>query len=326
MPWTRGSSPVGSRPVPRAEAGFEAIGTRWRIDTPAPLADATLDRVHAVLDAYDLVWSRFREDSVVSRIAREGGTHVLPAHATELLDLFEVLEDRTGGALTPLVGHSLAHLGYDATYRLRPAGAPLPLRPGLRVRDVLVRRVRDERGLTVTATRPVLLDVGAAGKGQLVDLVAAELRACGVGEYVVDAGGDMVHRGPDAVRVGLQVPGDPGRVLGVVALRDAALCASAVDRRSWGDGLHHVLDARTGVPVTGVVATWVVGERAVVADGLATALFLADPDVLQGVAEHTYVQLRADGGARVALALPGEVFGDASCARATTPAGACAAR
>ncbi|MBO3093759.1 FAD:protein FMN transferase [Cellulomonas dongxiuzhuiae] len=295
--------------MPRAETRFEAIGTRWRIDTPTPLTDATQARVRAVVDAYDVVWSRFRADSVVSRIARDGGTHALPGHAAELLDLYDVLEDRTDGALTPLVGRSLEHLGYDATYRLHPAGAPLPAPRGVRTRDVLTCRQPDERGLTVTAARPVLLDVGAAGKGQLVDLVAAELRACGVGEYVVDAGGDMVHRGPDAVRVGLQVPGHPGRVLGVVDLRDAALCASAVDRRSWGDGLHHVLDARTGAPVGGVVATWVVGERAMVADGLATALFLADPDVLQGVAEHTYVQLRADGGARFALALPGRLFG-----------------
>ncbi|MBD7918190.1 FAD:protein FMN transferase [Cellulomonas sp. Sa3CUA2] len=295
--------------MPRAETRFEAIGTRWCVETAAPLADATLDRVRGVVDAYDLVWSRFRADSVVSAMARDGGTYALPGHAAELLDLYDVLEDRTDGAMTPLVGRSLEHLGYDATYRLRPAGAPLPAPRGVRTRDVVTCARRDEGALTVTAMRPVLLDVGAAGKGQLVDLVAAELRACGVGEYVVDAGGDMVHRGPDVVRVGLQVPGDPGRVLGAVDLRDAALCASAVDRRSWGDGLHHVLDARTGAPVGGVVATWVVGERAMVADGLATALFLADPDVLQGVAEHTYVQLRADGSARVALALPGRLFG-----------------
>jgi len=284
--------------VPRAETAFEAIGTGWRIDTPEPLTDATLERVLAVTEAYDLVWSRFRTDSVVARIARDGGTHTLPAHATDLLDLYDVLDARTAGAMTPLVGAGLERLGYDAAYRLQPSGPPLPAPRGVVTRT----------GSTVTAARPVLLDVGAAGKGQLVDLVASELRACGVGEYVVDAGGDMVHRGPDAVRVGLQVPGDATRVLGVVELRDAALCGSAVDRRAWGDGLHHVLDARTGLPTRDVVATWVVAGSAMVADGLATALFLADPDVLQGVAEHTYVQLHADGHARYALGLPGEVF------------------
>ena len=35
-----------------------------------------------------------------------------------------------------------------------------------------------------------------------------------------------------------------------------AIAASAANRRAWGDGLHHVLDAVTGEPVRGVVATW----------------------------------------------------------------------
>ncbi|GIG39957.1 FAD:protein FMN transferase [Cellulomonas phragmiteti] len=284
--------------MPRAETRFEAIGTAWSIVTPQPLADTTLDRVRAVIEEYDVVWSRFRTDSVVARIAREGGTHALPGHAAELLDLYDVLDDRTGGAVTPLVGGCLVRLGYDATYRLRPSGPPLPA-----PRGVLTRT-----GTTLTATRPVVLDVGAAGKGQLVDLVGDELLACGVGEHLVDAGGDMVHRGPDPVRVGLQAPGDPTRVVGVVTLRDAALCGSASDRRAWGEGLHHVLDARTGEPTRDVVATWVLADRAMVADGLATALFLADPDVLQGIVAHTYVRLHADGHARYALGLPGEVY------------------
>lgn len=294
----RGGANAGTGAEPLTEVELEAIGTTWCLATPEPLADATLDRVRSVVDAYDAVWSRFRSDSLVARLAGEGGTHTFPAHAAELLDLYDVLEDRTQGAVTPLVGDGLVRLGYDATYRLRPTGPPLPA-----PRDALTRV-----GTTLTVSRPLVLDVGAAGKGQLVDLVAAELRACGVGRYVVDAGGDMVHRGPHPIRVGLQAPGDPTRVLGVVELRDAALCASAVDRRAWGDGLHHVLDARTGSPVRDVVATWVVAERAMVADGLATALFLADPDVLQGVAEHTYVRVHADGRVRYALGLPGEVF------------------
>ncbi|WP_281276675.1 FAD:protein FMN transferase [Cellulomonas telluris] len=163
-------------------------------------------------------------------------------------------------------------------------------------------------GCVVTARTPVLLDVGAAGKGQLVDLVAAELGRAGVDEYVVGAGGDMVHRGVDPLRVGLQVPGDPGRVLGVVELRDGALCASAVDRRAWGDGLHHVLDARTGLPTRDVVATWALAPDAMLADGLATALFFADPGRLRAAYPYPLVRVHADGRATWSPDLPGELF------------------
>ena len=47
-------------------------------------------------------------------------------------------------------------------------------------------------------------------------------------------------------RIGLEHPFDPRRAIGVWEVTDAALCASATNRRAWGDGLHHVLDARTG--------------------------------------------------------------------------------
>jgi thiamine biosynthesis lipoprotein len=284
----------------RPEASFDAIGTRWSIHVDGPLDVVTLARVRSRIAAYDAVWSRFRDDSLVAQMSREPGRYRLPVEAGPLLDLYATLARCTDGAVSPLVARSLVRLGYDAEYSLRPSGAaePAPL-----WEDVLERD-----GDTLVVREPVLLDVGAAGKGQLVDLVAAELRDCGIDRYVVDAGGDLVHRGGERFRVALQVPGDPMRALGVVELDGAALCGSAVDRRAWGDGLHHVLDARTGLPTRDVVATWVVADSAMVADGLATAHFFADPDRLEAAFDHTYVRLQADGRARYSLGFPGEVF------------------
>ncbi|KRD44839.1 hypothetical protein ASE38_12415 [Cellulomonas sp. Root930] len=284
----------------RPEASFDAIGTRWSIHVDGPLDVVTLARVRSRIAAYDAVWSRFREDSLVAQISREPGTYRLPAEAGPLLDLYATLARCTDGAVSPLVGRSLVRLGYGADYALRAAGdaqaAPV-------WDDVLERD-----GDTLVVREPVLLDVGAAGKGQLVDLVAAELRDCGIEQFVVDAGGDLVHRGEEPFRVALQEPGDPTRAIGVVELEAAALCGSAVDRRAWGDGLHHVVDARTGLPTRDVTATWVVAESAMLADGLATAHFFADPDRLEAAFDHTYVRIAADGGVRYSLGLPGELF------------------
>ncbi|WP_426592331.1 FAD:protein FMN transferase [Cellulomonas sp. McL0617] len=284
----------------RPEASFDAIGTRWSIYLDGPLDVATPSRVRRRIEAYDAVWSRFRPDSLVSTMAREAGTYRLPPEAAPLLDLYALLARVTDGAVSPLVGRSLVRLGYDGDYTLRPSGAPEPAPTW----DDVVERDGD----VLVLREPVLLDVGAAGKGQLVDLVADELVDCGIDRYVVDAGGDLVHRGGPAFRVALQQPGDPARAIGVVELADAALCGSAVDRRAWGDGLHHVLDARTGLPASDVVATWVVAESAMLADGLATAHFFADADRLEAVIRHTYARLGADGRLRYSLGLPGEVF------------------
>lgn len=283
----------------RARESFDAIGTRWTLRTPAPLDEAVLARVHACVAAYDAVWSRFRPDSLVARIARAPGVHALPEHGVALLDLYDVLDERTGGAVSPLVGRSLERLGYDPGLTLVPAGPPAP---APRVADVLERD-----GDRLVVHEPVLLDVGAAGKGQLVDLVAAELAACGVEDVLVDAGGDVLRHGTP-VRVGLQQPGDASRAVGVVEVGDAAVCGSGVDRRAWGDGLHHVVDARTGAPTRDVVATWAVASTAMVADGLATALFFVEPERLQVRFDLEYVCIHADGRVQWSLGLPGEVF------------------
>ena len=86
------------------------------------------------------------------------------------------------------------------------------------------------------------------------------------------------------------------------------LCASATNRRAWGPGLHHVLDARTGIPVRDVVATWVLAADAASADGLATALFVTDPDRLLAEFSFQYVRLLADGRLQASAGFDGELF------------------
>jgi FAD:protein FMN transferase len=285
--------------MPPSERRFEAIGTSWRLDTAAPLGDAEFAAILRRIDGFDRAYSRFRADSLVSRLAREGGTVEFPADAPPLFALYDTLYRATAGAMTPLVAASLERLGYDAGYGLAPVGPPLPS-PSWQDSITV-------DGTRVTAAEPVLLDVGAAGKGYLVDLVHDELAALGAGESTVDASGDLVHEGADALRVALEHPYDASRAIGVVEVT-GALCASAANRRAWGDGLHHVLDGRTGLPVHEVAATWVLADTALVADGIATALFLADPAALAGDFEFRYVRMFTDGRAEWSADLPGEVF------------------
>lgn len=257
---------------PRPGWRFEAIGTQWAIDTHEPLTDDERAAVLVMIDEFDREWSRFREDSTVSALA-SGGSRPLPADAEAMFAIYADLDAATGGAVNPLVGVSLEALGYDRSYSLRqsaPVNAPADWR----------RLVSIDDG-ALTLSQPALIDVGAIGKGRLVDLVLDHLEGQKQGALTVDAGGDVRCSGVRE-RIGLEHPYDPTRIIGVVDLEDAALCASATNRRVWGDGLHHVLDARTGVPVRTVAATWAVAPTAMVADAAATALFF------EGGAELAY--------------------------------------
>jgi thiamine biosynthesis lipoprotein len=106
---------------------FEAIGTRWEIETAEPLVGELRARVEAVIAGFDASWSRFRADSLVSRLAASGGSAEAPADAAAMLDAYRELSDATAGAVNPLIGRSLNALGYDAAYSLtaqEPEPAP----------------------------------------------------------------------------------------------------------------------------------------------------------------------------------------------------------
>lgn len=278
---------------------FDAIGVPWEIETPTPLAEplrtAVLDRI----DAYDRAWSRFRTDSLVARIAREPGAWRLPDDARDLFELYRLLYTVTRGRMSPLVARSLARLGYGPELTAGPNGGPIS---APRWEDAIAWD-----GTLLSAPRPVTLDVGAAGKGQLVDRVVDVLTAGGVRDVIVDASGDIRRCGTGAIRVGLEHPGDPARVIGVGTLGTGALCASAINRRTWGDGMHHVLDALTGLPTDRVVATWVVAETALVADGLATALFFAEPEEISAHFDFQFARI-AGGRVESSSDFPGVVF------------------
>lgn len=292
---------------------FEAIGTVWRIGAGAhtdarlgdPLDAQTLAAVLARIEQFDHDWSRFRDDGFVGRVAREPGIHQLPADAPPLFSLYRELHAATAGRLSPLVGRSLEQLGYDAEYRLRPAGEPVAAPPW----DDAIAVRASSTGLTLETVAPVVLDVGAAGKGYLVDLVGEVLVANGVTDSVVDAGGDARVRGERSTRVALEHPADASKAVGLVELRDAAIAASAPNRRAWGDGLHHIIDALSGHPVAErAVATWVIAPTAMLADGIATAMFLADPDELGARFEVEWAMMGRDGSWRSSAQWPGELF------------------
>ncbi|TPW73196.1 FAD:protein FMN transferase [Schumannella sp. 10F1B-5-1] len=290
---------------------FEAIGTAWSIETPDPLDAGTRAAVGALIDAVDCDWSRFRPDSLVSRMAREPGRWRLPAEAAPLLGMYRLLFEATGGRVSPLVGHALEDLGYDAQYRLTPAATR---RATPRWDDALAWD-----GEHLTLLRPALLDVGAAGKGMLVDLVSRLLRDAGEPDHVVDGSGDLVRGAtPGSAwaahpeRIALEHPADPAQAIGVAELATGAVAASAANRRAWA-GQHHIIDALTGEPTREVVATWVVVPPetewpAMTADALATGLFFAPPSAFAASGAFEWVRITADGRVARSAGFRGEVF------------------
>lgn len=282
------SGESGTVTAPGSRWEFEAIGTRWQIDTAAPLEPGMRAEVAAEIDVFDRAWSRFRPDAAIRELVREGSIPASPDGAL-MLDLYAELSDATQGGVNPLIGDALSRRGYDASYGFVDRGArPAP--------SDWRQRLSWNDGAIVLRT-PALIDVGALGKGRLVDRVLELLTARVAGAVTVDAGGDIALRGSETIA--LEHPFDATRAIGVWTITDAALCASATQRRAWpaadGSGLHHVLDARTGEPVRTIAATWAVAADAMTADAATTALFFDGGPRFAHTHDVAWVRMTTDG-------------------------------
>lgn len=255
---------------------FEGIGTQWEIDIcvnlPASAAQHILHQARAMVNEFDRQYSRFIKTSLVWQIRNNPGRVTVPEEFVELLLLYIPLYKLSNKQFTPLIGSLLEEAGYDDRYSLK----------GSELHDVpdFLETVRIHNARTITVTRPVLIDIGALGKGYLVDKVALFLKQQGASAVTVNAGGDMIHYGDNPISVGLEHPDNPGTVIGSISLHNQAICSSAGNRRRWGQ-YHHIISPEDKISPTHLKATWVVARSTTIADVLATALFFITPDILQ---------------------------------------------
>ena len=173
---------------------FRAMGTEIELLVHADGADAALDAAEQEFHRLESLLSRFRPDSELSRLNRDGAVDA--SH-----DLLRVValsldgRERTGGRFDPTVHDALVAAGYDRTFDevasvVRSDTWSPPSAGGEVTLD----------GARIELEPGVRLDLGGIGKGYAAER-AAELLAT-AGPCLVNAGGDIAVRataaGPSA--------------------------------------------------------------------------------------------------------------------------------
>jgi thiamine biosynthesis lipoprotein len=283
---------------------FSATGTIWQIDLDTEHS-SRLNQIEkeigAMIEEYESELSRFRENSVVRSLSGKRGTFSLPPSVRTLLQLCDTLSGITKGAMSPFIGIHLIEAGYDSSYSFQPK--TLSSLPSFH--DV----IRWESDKSITIKKPVEFDFGACAKGYIVDRVGDLLKTHGVMSGIVDAGGDMLVFGQNKpVRIGLEDPQNERRVIGYADFPEGALCGSAGNRRRWHTQWHHIIDPLARKSPDKVIATWVYADDTMIADAIATALFLVDASVLKNVFTFSYVLLKQNYSVEMDKHFPGRIF------------------
>ena len=213
------------------------------------------------------------------------------------------------GALVELWGfHSSAQVA-----RLPPSADEISklLDAGTRIAALRIDGLRIE-----SVSRGLTLDLGGIAKGAAVDTLISLLLERGIGHAMVNAGGDLRVIGRSGGwrderlwRVGIQHPREAG-LLGVIELESGEAAFTSGDYERFydhgGTRLHHILDPRTGYPVTHTQAVTVIAADGVTADAAATALFVAGSDRWRQVASRLGIDyvLRVDATGELELTGP----------------------
>jgi thiamine biosynthesis lipoprotein len=111
-------------------------------------------------------------------------------------------------------------------------------------------------------------------------MAARELHA--FHDFAIDAGGDLYLGGSNEQgapwSVGIRHPRNEDELIASLRVSNQAVCTSGdYERRAPGDNAHHILDPRTGASAHAVASATVVASGAMLADALATAVFVLGP-------------------------------------------------
>jgi thiamine biosynthesis lipoprotein len=225
-------------------------------------------------------------DSDVSRINALSGSTV-----TVSQDTFRVLQQSLWAGETSSGAFDITFASLAELWKFGDAAGPIPRPPdssvvAQRLGLVDYRRVQlGPEPLQVKIPGGVAIGLGGIAKGYAVDRAAAVLRAKGVNNFVLQAGGDMLASGsgPERKRwrTAIQDPRGAGQSsFATMELQDIALTTAGDYERFYfweGRRYHHIIDPRTGYPATACRSVSITAPQAWVADALDDAVFILGP-------------------------------------------------
>jgi thiamine biosynthesis lipoprotein len=298
--------------IPLRRLAFPALGTmcevQYTADNDRQASDFERTAVGWV-NVFEARYSRFRADSLVSRINAAAGREWIEVdpEMESMLKLCDSLHFMTQGILDPTA------LPLIKAWDYKPARPKVPEAREVSRALALVgwEKVQRVPGKVFLPVEGMALDFGGFGKEYAVDFVAQLAIDRGIKAALVDFGHDLralgIPPGRPAWHIGLEDPRHPGSTRGSLAVVNRGVASSGDYIRyfeSEGKRYGHIIDPRTGYPV---------------ANGCLQATVIASSCLQAGVLSTTAFVLGATRGIEFIQSIPGaEGLIVSSTARAQT--------
>ncbi|BCO32686.1 FAD:protein FMN transferase [Thiohalobacter sp. COW1] len=304
---------------PLLERRFIALGTIIDIT----LYGAEAEQADPVLAAIERDFHRLHHDwhawedsrlTALNTALQRGEQTPVPPDLMTVLEQARALNRSSDGLFEPAIGGLMALWGFhsnDLPDRVPDAAA---IEAWLAGRPHMAE-LKLQNGRASSDNPRLQLDLGAFAKGVAVDRAIGRLRAAGIDNAIVNAGGDLRAIGARERpwRIGIRHPRAPG-VLASIATRDDESIFTSGDYERYfeveGRRYHHIIDPRSGYPAYGTASLTVIHTEAATADAAATALFVAGdawPQVAADMGIDRVMRVRPDGTVELTHAMAGRI-------------------
>lgn len=266
----------------RKIAGFTQ-GTTFHI-TYEDKADKDLSgRVDSIFKTFDLTFSEYIPNSIVSRINQNDSTVLLDDMFIEVFNKSLEINKETNGAFDLTVGPLVNAWGFGPEKKAKIDSAKI---------DSLLQYIGMEKirlkGRKLIKDLPgIKIDVNSIAQGYAVDVVYRYFEKLGIENFMVEIGGEVRTKGKnpkgDFWRIGVDKPAErnnaAGEVLQTVILLDNKSVTTSGNYRKYfeenGQKFSHIIDPHTGYPYkNNLLSVTVIAKDGLTADGYDTPLMV----------------------------------------------------
>jgi len=276
----------------------------WWSKTPVPTGKVQ-QQFNQTLEKIDLEFSTYRDDSYISKFNRSTSTDWQPASKdmVELLLIAKKVHRDSNGCYDPTIQPLFKLWGFQKDILHVPTAKQIA---AAKV-DIGIDKIEvDKEHLRIRKTVPNLqLDISSMGEGYAITKLSQVLESDGVKNYLVEFGGDMKIQGhkPEGQkwRIAIEDPiplkdgVKPYRIVTINDENGVSLNTSGTYHHYFDDKgkeYSHILDPRTGAPVThDLVSASVFGHNPIVTDAWATTMLCLGPKEGQEVAKKQHLDV-----------------------------------
>ena len=239
--------------------------------------------IDSIFKVFDLTFSEYIPNSIVSRINHNDSTVLLDDMFIEVFNKSLEINKETHGALDLTVGPLVNAWGFGPEKKIKIDSSKIDSI----MQYVGMQKVRIVGRKLVKDLPGIKIDVNSIAQGYAVDVIYRYFEKLGIENFMVEIGGEVRTKGKnqkgDLWRIGVDKPVEgnntAGEILQTIILLDNKSVTTSGNYRKYfeekGRKYSHIIDPHTGYPYkNSLLSVTVIAKDALTADGYDTPLMV----------------------------------------------------